>query len=172
MSPAVSPFEVEFWYLVQLYDISVICLIQIHRSKMITNKHNAISLMQLHLVRLFLYSLNYCIREVIKGKMFWILYLNLLTYEADTAWNRGMPSNFIKTLIQLYLFYLFQYFWLTVTKRVSKTIFLDIKFKSVGLWVSYGLKQGNPLQDLKIANQIIYVLSPDILFNLMDQNGY
>ena len=28
LSPAVSPLEVEFRYLVELYDISVICLIQ------------------------------------------------------------------------------------------------------------------------------------------------
>ena len=57
---------------------------------------------------------------------------------------------FFKTLIQLYLLCLFLYFWLTVSKRVSKVIFLDIKFKSVGLWSSYSLKQGNNLYFFKI----------------------
>ena len=36
---------------------------------------------------------------------------------------------FFKTLIQLYLFCLFLYFWLTVSNRVSKEIFLDIEYK-------------------------------------------
>ena len=79
---------------------------------------------------------------------------------------------FFKTLIQFYLFYLFFYFWFTVSKRVSKAIFLDIKLKSVGLLGSYGLKQGRPLQNLKISNQIVFILSPDLLLYLMYQNVY
>ena len=86
--------------------------------------------------------------------------------------KQGNPLQFFKTLIQSYLFYLFIYLWITVSKRVSKSILLDIKFKSVGLWVSYGLKQGNPLQNLKISNQIVFFLSPDLLFYLMYQIGY
>ena len=70
--------------------------------------------------------------------------------------KQGNPLQLFKTLIQLYLFSLFLYFWLTVSNRVSKAIFLDMKFKSVGLWGSYGLKQGNPLQNLNISNQIIF----------------
>ena len=70
--------------------------------------------------------------------------------------KQGNPLQFFKTLIQLYLFCLFLYFWLTVSKRVSKAIFLDITFKSVGLWGSYGLKQGNPLQNINISNKIIF----------------
>ena len=96
----------------------------------------------------------------------------VLAYEVATARNRGNSCNLFKTLIQLYLFYLFIYFWLTVSKRVSKTIFLDIKFKSVGIWGIYGLRQENTLQNLKISNQIVFVLSPDLLFHLMDQKGY
>ena len=64
-----------------------------------------------------------------------------------------------KTMIQLYLFYLFFCFLLTVSKRVSKAIFFDIKSKSVGLWGSYGLKQENPLQNLNISNQIVFFFS-------------
>ena len=84
----------------------------------------------------------------------------------------GESLTIFKTLIQLYLFYLFIYFWITVSKRVSKTIFLDIKFKSVGLWGSYGLKQGNPLQNLKISNRIVFVLSSALLFYLLYQKDY
>ena len=111
---------------------------------------------QLYLFCSFPDSLTYCIKEVIKSKIFLILNKKVLAYEAATAWNRGTPCIFFKTLIQLYLFCLFLYFWFTVSKRVSKAIFLDIKFKSVGLWVSYGLKQGNYLQNLNISNQIIF----------------
>ena len=82
------------------------------------------------------------------------------------------PLKIFKTLIQLYLFCLFIYFWLTVSKRVSKAIFFDIQFKSVGLWRSYGLKQGNPFQNLKISNKIVFVLSPDLFFYLIHQKGY
>ena len=70
--------------------------------------------------------------------------------------KQGNPLQFFKTLIQLYLFDVFLYFWLTVSKRVSKAIFLEIKFKSIGRWGSYGLKLGNPLQNINISNQIIF----------------
>ena len=112
-------------------------------------------LIQLYLLRSFLYSLTYLIKEVIKSNIFWSLNKKVLAYEAAMAWNRGIPSKFFNTLLQLYLFCLFIYFWLTVSKRVSKAIFFDIKFKSVGLWGSYWLKQWNPLQNLNISNQII-----------------
>ena len=79
---------------------------------------------------------------------------------------------FFKTLIQLYFFCLFFFFGLVVLKKVSKAIFLDIKFKSVGLWGSYGLKHRNPLQNIKIADQIVPVLSPDLLLYLMYQKCY
>ena len=42
-------------------------------------------LIQLYLLRYFLYSLTYCIKEVIKGKIFWRLKLKALAYEAATA---------------------------------------------------------------------------------------
>ena len=60
----------------------------------------------------------------------------------------------------------------TISKRVSKAIFLDIKSKRVGLWCRYILKQGKPLQNLKITNQIVFVLSPDLFFHLIYQKGY
>ena len=53
-------------------------------------------LIQLYLLRSFLYPLTYCIKEVIKSKIFWILNKKVLAYEAATAWNRGIPCNFSK----------------------------------------------------------------------------
>ena len=117
------------------------------------------TLIQLYLLCSFLYSLTYCIKEVIKDNIFWRLNEKVPACEAATAWNIGIPCKCFKTLIQLYYFYLFIYFWLTLSNRVSKAIFLDIKFKSVDLRGSYGLKQRNSLQNLKIANHIAFFVS-------------
>ena len=43
------------------------------------------TLIQFYLSRLFLYSLTYCIKVVIRGKIFWRLNEKLPAYEADTA---------------------------------------------------------------------------------------
>ena len=40
---------------------------------------------QIYLLRVFHYSLTYCIEEVIKGKIFWRLNKNWMTYEAAMA---------------------------------------------------------------------------------------
>ena len=63
-------------------------------------------------------------------------------------------------------------FLLAVSKRVLKAIFLDIIFKNVGIWGRYSLKQVNSLKILKFSNQIVFVLSLDLLFYLMYQNSY
>ena len=68
------------------------------------------TLIQLYMFCLFIYSLTYCIKEVIKGKIFLRLDEKVPAYEADTAWNRGIPCILLKTLFQLYLFCLFPYF--------------------------------------------------------------
>ena len=127
---------------------------------------------QLYLLRSFFYCLTYCIKEFMIGKLFWKLNENSAGILGSYGLKQANPLQFFKTLIQLYLFYLFFYFWLTVSKRVSKAIFLDITFLSVGLWGRYGLKQGNPLQNPKISNQIVFVLSPELLFYLMYQKVY
>ena len=124
------------------------------------------------MVRSFLYSLTYCIKEVIKGEIFWKLNEKSAGLLVIYGLKQGNPLQFFKTLIHLNLFYLFLYFWLTVSKRLSKAIFRDIKFKSVGIRGSYGPKKGNPLQNLKISNQIVFVLSPDLLLYLIYQKGY
>ena len=131
------------------------------------------ALFQIYLLCSFLYSLTCCIKEVIKGKMFWRLNEKKVNLWGSYSLKQGNPLQFVfKTLIQFYLFYLFFYFWFTVSKRVSRAMFLDIKFKSVGLWGRYGMKQENPLQNFKIANQIVFVFSTDLLFYLMYQKVY
>ena len=49
-----------------------------------------------------------CINKVIKGNIFWD-FKNMSAYEEATAWTRGIPCKFSKTLIQLYLLCLFLY---------------------------------------------------------------
>ena len=97
-------------------------------------------------VMLFIYYLNFCIKEGIKG--------NIL----DIKWKKCWPMRhlrpetgeslviFSKHWSNCICFVYFSIFWLTLSKGETKELFLDIKFKSVGLWGSYGLKQGNPLQ--------------------------
>ena len=43
------------------------------------------TLIQLYVLRSFLYSLTYFIKEVISGKIFWRSNLKVLAYEAATA---------------------------------------------------------------------------------------
>ena len=108
------------------------------------------TLMQLYLLRSFLYSLTYCIKEVIKGKIFWRLNKKKCRPIRQLRPKTGQSLVLVKNN-DLIVFVLFNfYFWLTVSKRVSKAIFLHIKFKSVGLWGSYGLKQGNPWKSLEV----------------------
>ena len=61
-------------------------------------------LIQLYLLRLFIYSLTYCIKEVINCKIFWRLNEKKSVYEAATDRNMGISHSIIVTaLIQLYL---------------------------------------------------------------------
>ena len=122
-------------------------------------------LIQLYLLCSFLYSLTYCIKEVINGKIFWRFNKKSAGLWGSLGMKQGNPLILFKILIQLYLFCLFLYFWLTVSRRVSKAIFLYITFISVGLWGSYGLKQGNTLKFFNFKSNYIW-------FYLMDQKCY
>ena len=46
------------------------------------------------MLRSFLYSLTYCVKEVINGKIFCRLDLKVLAHDEATAWNSGIPCNF------------------------------------------------------------------------------
>ena len=54
---------------------------------------------------------------------------------------------------------------LTVSERVPNVILLYIKHNRICLWGSYGLKQGNSLQNIQITNKIVFVLSPAFLIH-------
>ena len=62
------------------------------------------TLIQLYLLRSFLYSLTYCIKEVIKGKIFWRLNEKSAGLWGSYSLKQGNPLQFFQTLIQLYLF--------------------------------------------------------------------
>ena len=92
----------------------------------------------------------------------------------ENKWKKGQSMRHLHPYtgyIPCISFYLY-IFLLTTLNRASKAIYLDNKFKIFDLWGSYGLKQGNALQNLKTANQIIFVLSPALLLYLLYQKGY
>ena len=73
---------------------------------------------------------------------------------------------FFKTLIQLYLLRSFFYSLTYCIKEVIKSkIFWRLNGKSVGLWGSYGLKQGNPLKIFKD-------LTSDNIFDPLSRTKY
>ena len=80
-------------------------------------------------------------------------------YKADTAWKRGIPCIFFKVLIQLYLLCSFLYYLTYCIKEViNGKIFWRLNEKTVGLWGSYGLKQGNAMQFFQNTHPILFVL--------------
>ena len=76
--------------------------------------------------------LTYCIKEGIKGNIFWTLNLKVLAYEAATAWNRGIPCKTLNFLIKLYLVLL------NVSKRLSEVRYFEIK------WICWPMRQIQP----------------------------
>ena len=113
-----------------------------------------LTLIQLYLLHSFLYFLTYCIKEVIKGNIFWRLNEKNAGLWGSYGLKQRNPLNFFSKHWSNW-FFLFLYFWLTVSKRVSTSICLDITFKSVDVLGSCGLKKGNSMQNLKFSNKII-----------------
>ena len=64
------------------------------------------------------YMLTYCIKEVIKGRIFWRLNEKVPAYEAATAWNRGIRCNFFQNTDPI-VFVLFVYLFLTYCIKES-----------------------------------------------------
>ena len=99
--------------------------------------------------------------------------MNMQAYEAETAWNRGIPCILFQILIQLYLVCSFLYSLTCCIKEVIKgNIFWRLHEKSAGLWGSYSLKQGNPLQFFSKhwSNFICFIYF--YIFDLLYQRGY
>ena len=84
--------------------------------------------------------------------------MNMLAYEANAAWNRGIPCIFLK-LIQIYLLCSFiSSLTYCITEFIKGTISWRLNENSVGLWGSYGLKQGNPLRFFQNTKKKLFVL--------------
>ena len=120
---------------------------------------------QLYLLRSFLYSLTYCIKEVINGKIFRWLTLKVLAYEAATAWNRVIPCRILTFLIKLYLVLL------NGSKRLSEVRYFEIK------WICRPIRQiqpetGESLALFQNTNPIIFFTFISLLFDLLYQRGY
>ena len=66
------------------------------------------------MLRSFLYSLNYCIKEVIKGKIFWRLNEKVLAYEAGRPETGESPAIFFRNtdpiVFVLFIYLFFTYF--------------------------------------------------------------
>ena len=85
--------------------------------------------------------------------------MNNFAYDIETAWNRGTPWTFLKTLIQLYLLCLFLYSLNYCIREVIKgKIIWILNEKIAGPWGRYGLKQGNLLQKCYNTDSIVFVL--------------
>ena len=123
------------------------------------------SLIKLYVLRTFFIISLTVSKRLWKSKIFWRLNEKVPACEAATSWNRGISCNLFENTNPIeFLLFIFVYFVPTVSKRVPKVIFLDIKFKSFGLRGNYSLIQGNTLQNLWIVTQILFFLSPDLLF--------
>ena len=81
------------------------------------------ALIQVYLLRSFIYSLTYYIKEVIIRRIFWRWNNIVLAYEAATAWNRGIVWKKSKTVIQLYLFFYFSIFDLLYQRGYQRQYF-------------------------------------------------
>ena len=131
MSPDVSPLEDDYCDWVKLYDIRVTWKIQYsYINALITKKHKAIAPIQLYLVRSFLYSLTYCIKEVIKGNILWRLNEKSAGLWGRYSLKQANPLQFFaihwSNCVCFIYFYIFdllyqrgyqrQYFWTLILK--------------------------------------------------------
>ena len=74
----------------------------------------------------------------------------------------GEPLVFSKNSSNYFCYVHFVILWLIVSKRVSKIIIWRLNEKSVGLWVSLGLEQGNPLKFFQNTNKKLYVFCTNL----------
>ena len=87
------------------------------------------TLIQLYLLRLFIYSLTYCIKEGIEDNHLdikWKMCQSIRQIRPGTGESLAIFQN-----TNIKLFFVCTNFWLTVSKRASKEIVLVVKFKKV-----------------------------------------
>ena len=65
------------------------------RNRGIPYKHLKL-IIKLYLFCLLFYCSTWCIKKVIRGKVFWFYVKRMSAYEADTSWNRGSLCIFFQ----------------------------------------------------------------------------
>ena len=81
-------------------------------------------LIQLYLLCSFIYSLTYWINEVIRSRIFRRLNKIVLAYDATTAWNRGISSNFFhKTDPIVFIFFIYIFLTYYIKEGIKVNIF-------------------------------------------------
>ena len=129
------------------------------------------STIQLYLLCLFLYSFTYCIKEVIKGMIFWILDKKVTAYEAATAQNMGIPCKFSKHWSNCIFFIYFSIFDLLYQRGYQRQYFWTLHLKVLAYEAAMAWNMGIPCKILKLLI-ILFFLSPILFFYLIYQKGY
>ena len=101
-------------------------------------------LIQLYLLCSFLYSLTYCVKEVINGKIFWRLNEKRLAYEAATAWNRGILCNFSNHWSNCICFVYFSIFDLLYQRGYQRHCFWILNLKVLAYETATAWNRGIP----------------------------
>ena len=115
-------------------------------------------LIQLYLLRSFLYSLTYCIKEFINGKIIWRLDLKLLAYEAATSWNRGIHCNFSKHWSNCICFVYFSIFDLLYQRGYKRQYFCTLNLKVLAYEADTAWYRVIPCKILKFRIKLYLVL--------------
>ena len=115
-------------------------------------------LIQLYLLRSFLYSLTYCIKEVINGKILWRLNLKVLAYEAATAWKRVIPCNFLKHWSNCICFVYFSIFDLLYQRGYQMQYFWTLHLKVLAYETATAWNRGIPCKILTFLIKLYLVL--------------
>ena len=115
-------------------------------------------LIQLYLLRSFLYSLTYCIKEVIKGKIFWIPNLKVLAYDAATTWNRGIICSFSKHWSNCICFVYFSIFDLLYQRGYQRQYLWTLNLKVLAYEAATAWNRGIPCKILTFLIRLYLVL--------------
>ena len=129
------------------------------------------NLIQLYFLCSFLYSLTYCIKEVIKGNISWRLNGNSDDLWGSYGLKQGNPLRFFQNTDPIVFVLFIFWFWLTVSNTLSKTIFFDNKLKVLALEAATAWNRRIYSKILKLL-EFLFFLSTDLLFYLMSKNGY
>ena len=111
------------------------------------------------MLRSFLYCLIYCIKEVINGKLFCILNLRLLSYEAATAWNRRIPCNFFQNTDPIvFVLFISLFFAYCIEEGIKGKIFWRLNKNGMAYEAATAWNRGIPSKILTFLIKLYLVL--------------